>query len=87
MSDSRSILHSLFAAAVASADPASGRPERSDLRRTVRPAVRRRDDGHGFFEALGDTVVIDPALSNVNDFPAVLIAPDSDGRPNPPRTA
>ena len=29
MSDPRSILHSLFAAAVASADPASGRPERS----------------------------------------------------------
>ena len=77
MSDPRSILHSLFAAAVASADPASGRPERSDLRRTVRPAVRRRDDGHGFFEALGDTVVIDPALSNVNDFRAVLIAPDT----------
>ncbi len=32
-----------------------------------------RDDGHGFFEALGDTVITGPTLTNVNDFRAVLI--------------
>lgn len=31
------------------------------------------NDGHGFFEALGDTVVTGPTLTNVNDFRAVLI--------------
>jgi hydroxypyruvate reductase len=33
-----------------------------------------RNDGHGFFEALGDGVVTGPTLTNVNDFRAVLIA-------------
>ncbi|GJD65973.1 glycerate kinase type-2 family protein [Methylobacterium frigidaeris] len=33
-----------------------------------------RNDGHGFFEALGDAVVTGPTLTNVNDFRAVLIA-------------
>ena len=32
-----------------------------------------RNDGHGFFEALGDTVVTGPTLTNVNDFRAILI--------------
>jgi glycerate 2-kinase len=32
------------------------------------------NDGHSFFEALGDTVVTGPTLTNVNDFRAILIA-------------
>ncbi len=32
-----------------------------------------RNDGHGFFEALGDAVVTGPTLTNVNDFRAILI--------------
>ena len=31
------------------------------------------NDGHGFFEALGDSVSTGPTLTNVNDFRAVLI--------------
>ncbi len=31
------------------------------------------NDGHGFFEALGDSVITGPTLTNVNDFRAVLI--------------
>jgi glycerate 2-kinase len=31
------------------------------------------NDGHGFFEALGDQVVTGPTLTNVNDFRAVLV--------------
>lgn len=31
------------------------------------------NNGHGFFEALGDSVVTGPTLTNVNDFRAVLI--------------
>ena len=33
-----------------------------------------RNDGHGFFGALGDAVVTGPTLTNINDFRAVLIA-------------
>ncbi len=37
------------------------------------------NDGHGFFEALGDSVVTGPTLTNVNDFRAILIgAPNAD---------
>ncbi len=32
------------------------------------------NDGHGFFEALGDQVVTGPTQTNVNDFRAILIA-------------
>jgi glycerate-2-kinase len=32
-----------------------------------------RNDGHGFFAALGDGVVTGPTLTNVNDFRAILI--------------
>ena len=32
-----------------------------------------RNDGHGFFEALGDQVVTGPTLTNVNDFRAILV--------------
>jgi glycerate 2-kinase len=35
------------------------------------------NDGHGFFEALGDSIVTGPTLTNVNDFRAVLIADDA----------
>ena len=40
----------------------------------IRPADRLADnDGHGFFEALGDQVITGPTLTNVNDFRAVLV--------------
>jgi glycerate 2-kinase len=32
-----------------------------------------RNDGHGFFEALGDSVITGPTLTNVNDFRAILV--------------
>ncbi|MGH8719699.1 MAG: glycerate kinase type-2 family protein [Burkholderiales bacterium] len=35
------------------------------------------NDGHGFFETLGDAVVTGPTLTNVNDFRAVLITPEA----------
>ena len=40
--------------------------------------IRPRDsldnnDGHGFFEALGDSLITGPTLTNVNDFRAILI--------------
>jgi hydroxypyruvate reductase len=40
--------------------------------------IRPRDalannDGHGFFEALGDSVITGPTLTNVNDFRAILV--------------
>lgn len=42
----------------------------------MRPAISLADnDGHGFFQALGDSVVTGPTLTNVNDFRAILIAP------------
>ena len=31
------------------------------------------NDGHGFFQALGDLVITGPTLTNVNDFRAVVI--------------
>lgn len=31
------------------------------------------NDGHGFFEALGDSIVTGPTLTNVNDFRAIVI--------------
>jgi glycerate 2-kinase len=33
------------------------------------------NDAHTFFEALGDSIVTGPTLTNVNDFRAILIAP------------
>jgi glycerate 2-kinase len=32
-----------------------------------------RNDGHGFFQALSDSVVTGPTLTNVNDFRAILV--------------
>jgi len=42
--------------------------------RGIRP-VRSldRNDGHGFFQALGDAIVTGPTLTNVNDFRAILV--------------
>jgi len=50
------------------------------LQRAWAMGIRPQDalannDGHGFFEALGDAVVTGPTLTNVNDFRAILIAP------------
>jgi len=40
----------------------------------IKPADSLADnDGHGFFEALGDGVVTGPTLTNVNDFRAIVI--------------
>ena len=40
----------------------------------LKPRERLADnDGHGFFEALGDSVVTGPTLTNVNDFRAIFI--------------
>ena len=40
----------------------------------INPKDRLADnDGHGFFEALGDSVVTGPTLTNVNDFRAILV--------------
>lgn len=49
----------------------------------LNPRERLADnDGHGFFEALGDGVVTGPTLTNVNDFRAILITRADEG-PNP----
>jgi len=55
--------------------------------RGINPADRlAENDGHGFFEALGDQVVTGPTLTNVNDFRAVLVTADfcPDPRSNSP---
>lgn len=49
------------------------------LRRAWAQGIKPRDsldnnDGHGFFQALGDSVVTGPTLTNVNDFRAILIS-------------
>jgi glycerate 2-kinase len=38
-----------------------------------------RNDGHGFFEALGDSLVTGPTLTNVNDFRAILVTAGNGG--------
>lgn len=44
------------------------------------PRARLEDnDGHSFFEALGDAVVTGPTLTNINDFRAILVDPGSQG--------
>ncbi len=37
------------------------------------PLSLANNDGHGFFEALGDSIITGPTLTNVNDFRAILI--------------
>lgn len=39
------------------------------------------NDGHGFFEALGDAVITGPTLTNVNDFRAIVIDGPTTGKP------
>ncbi|MEO5734333.1 MAG: glycerate kinase [Rubrivivax sp.] len=40
----------------------------------IAPRERLSDnDGHGFFEAIGDSVITGPTLTNVNDFRAIVI--------------
>jgi hydroxypyruvate reductase len=51
------------------------------LARAWEQGIRPRDslannDGHGFFAALGDSVVTGPTLTNVNDFRAILVTLD-----------
>ncbi|MDS4042457.1 MAG: glycerate kinase [Candidatus Competibacter sp.] len=48
----------------------------------IKPRDRLADnDGHGFFQALGDSVTTGPTLTNVNDFRAILvIGPDGIAR-------
>jgi hydroxypyruvate reductase len=42
--------------------------------REIRPMQSlERNDGHGFFQALGDAIVTGPTLTNVNDFRAILV--------------
>ncbi len=50
--------------------------------------IRPRDElannnGHGFFQRLGDSVVTGPTNTNVNDFRALLIEPTGDAAPAP----
>jgi hydroxypyruvate reductase len=50
------------------------------LQRAWAKNIRPRDaldnnDGHGFFQTLGDAVVTGPTLTNVNDFRAIVILP------------
>jgi len=40
-----------------------------------------RNDGHGFFEAVGASVVTGPTLTNVNDFRAIVIEAPGQGHP------
>ena len=52
------------------------------LARAWRAGLRPRDaladnDGHTFFQALGDSVVTGPTLTNVNDFRAILVVSDA----------
>ena len=55
------------------------------LERAWAKAIRPRDsladnDGHGFFQALGDSVVTGPTLTNVNDFRALLVTVEARAR-------
>ena len=52
------------------------------LARAWAKGIRPKDslannDGHGFFEALGDAVVTGPTLTNVNDFRAILVTAEA----------
>jgi glycerate 2-kinase len=51
----------------------------STLCRAAESGIRASDrladnDGHGFFEAIGDQVITGPTLTNVNDFRAILVS-------------
>lgn len=54
------------------------------LARAWRAGINPRDalaanDGHGFFQALGDSVITGPTLTNVNDFRAILVTESAPG--------
>ncbi len=54
------------------------------LQRAWKAGLRPRDsldnnDGHGFFSAIGDSIVTGPTLTNVNDFRAILITDEANG--------
>lgn len=54
------------------------------LQRAWAKGIRPKDsldnnDGHGFFGALGDSIVTGPTLTNVNDFRAILITGETPG--------
>ena len=55
---------------------------RAEARGIRAKACLADNDGHGFFEALGDQVITGPTLTNVNDFRAILIAAN-ESRPGP----
>jgi glycerate 2-kinase len=40
------------------------------------------NDGHGFFQALGDSIITGPTLTNVNDFRAIFISDSAQERGN-----
>ena len=48
-------------------------PARAEAQGSTIAGALARNDGHGFFEALGDQVVTGPTRTNVNDFRAVLV--------------
>ena len=57
---------------------AGGRAGPTTLARAFAHGINPRrsldnNDGHGFFEALGDSVITGPTLTNVNDFRVILI--------------
>jgi hydroxypyruvate reductase len=44
------------------------------------PAMRAaldNNDGHGYFGALGDSIVTGPTLTNVNDFRAIYVGTEA----------
>ena len=58
------------------------------LARAWRAGINPRDalaanDGHGFFQALGDSVITGPTLTNVNDFRAILVTESAPGAAGP----
>lgn len=57
------------AGAIATPDSLS----RAFARRIDARARLADNDGHSFFEALGDQIVTGPTLTNINDFRAILI--------------
>lgn len=51
--------------------------ERAWAQQIAPRASLANNDGHGFFQALGDSVICGPTLTNVNDFRAIYITADA----------
>jgi glycerate-2-kinase len=64
----------LLVLAVAPVDPVPARGETAGLSAAE---VLAKNDAYGYFAALGDLVMTGPTLTNVNDFRAVLILPET----------